>query len=61
MNLMWTPGLPVCEPLACADPPLVENAVAVASGHAYLDTASYTCNPGYELRVSNQTKKITIS
>ena len=51
MNLSWTPSLPTCIPLICAQPAPVAHGVAKIQGYSYLDTVSYTCNPGYEIRV----------
>ena len=55
MNLSWTPSLPTCIPLICPQPAQVAHGVAEVQGYSYLDTVSYTCNPGYEIRVGVDT------
>ena len=52
MNLLWTPSIPSCVSLACGQPPQVSNALAQAEGFSYLDMVTYSCVPGYEIRVS---------
>jgi CUB/sushi domain-containing protein len=54
MSLDWTPRPPTCEMVNCGNPPGVEYAVAEAGGFLYLDTAQYTCLPGYEMRGNNK-------
>ena len=49
--LEWSPPPPVCQPLSCDQPPSVEHAISQAQGFSYLDTANYSCVPGYEIRV----------
>ena len=52
VSLDWRPAPPSCRPLTCGDPPPADNAVAHADGFSYMDTANYTCLPGYEKRVN---------
>ena len=49
--LEWSPPPPVCQPLSCDQPPSVQHAISQAQGFSYLDTANYSCVPGYEIRV----------
>ena len=56
VNLDWSPGPgPVCDPVNCGNPPQVEHAMAHADGFSFMDTANYSCLPGYEKRVGLMT------
>jgi len=50
MSLEWTPSPPTCEQVNCGNPPNVENAISQANGFTFLDSANYSCLPGYEMR-----------
>jgi len=50
MSLEWTPAPPTCELVNCGNPPEVEYAISQAFGFMYLDSAKYSCLPGYEMR-----------
>ena len=53
VSLAWSPGpSPVCDPVNCGNPPQVAHAMAHADGFSFMDTANYSCLPGYEKRVS---------
>ena len=58
MSLEWTPALPTCELVNCGNPPEVEYAISAAFGFMYLDSAKYSCLPGYEMRVGKLKLKI---
>ena len=51
-TLEWSVStLPSCVMVTCGHPPQVDNAISHADGFSYLDSANYTCLPGYEIRV----------
>ncbi|XP_067930927.1 sushi, von Willebrand factor type A, EGF and pentraxin domain-containing protein 1-like [Watersipora subatra] len=56
-NRSWTSS-PTCDGVSCGPPPLIEKSDAQASvitGTKYMDTANYTCLPGYEFRDGRNT------
>lgn len=46
---VWTPDIPVCEPITCAPLPQLTNGAVKRERH----TASYSCNEGFVLRGDN--------
>ncbi|XP_064199793.1 sushi, von Willebrand factor type A, EGF and pentraxin domain-containing protein 1 isoform X1 [Anguilla rostrata] len=49
-SLKWSTAPPVCEPVACGEPPIVQNANVTLTGQTFLSTATYTCIEGYRLQ-----------
>ncbi|KAM6949553.1 LOW QUALITY PROTEIN: sushi, von Willebrand factor type A, EGF and pentraxin domain-containing protein 1 [Aplochiton taeniatus] len=46
-SLRWSGAPPVCQPVTCRDPPLVQHAGYILKGNTYLSTVSYSCAEGY--------------
>lgn len=46
-SLRWSGTPPVCHPVTCGAPPIVENAVYTLQENTYLSTVTYTCSEGY--------------
>ncbi|XP_067930934.1 beta-2-glycoprotein 1-like [Watersipora subatra] len=56
-NSSWT-NHPTCDGVSCGSPPLIENSDAQATvieGTKFMDTANYSCLPGYEFRDGRHT------
>ncbi|XP_061107701.1 sushi, von Willebrand factor type A, EGF and pentraxin domain-containing protein 1 isoform X3 [Conger conger] len=49
-SLRWSRAPPVCEPVACGEPPAVQNANVTLTGRTFLSTATYNCTEGYRLQ-----------
>ncbi|XP_018585768.2 sushi, von Willebrand factor type A, EGF and pentraxin domain-containing protein 1 isoform X1 [Scleropages formosus] len=49
-SLKWSTAPPTCKPIACGEPPFVENANFTLTGRTYLSNVTYTCAPGYRLQ-----------
>uniref|UniRef100_A0A667ZKN9 Sushi, von Willebrand factor type A, EGF and pentraxin domain-containing protein 1 n=1 Tax=Myripristis murdjan TaxID=586833 RepID=A0A667ZKN9_9TELE len=46
-SLRWSGTPPVCHPVTCGEPPLVEHAHYTFKTNTYLSTVTYTCAEGY--------------
>ncbi|XP_064386420.1 receptor-type tyrosine-protein phosphatase kappa-like [Halichondria panicea] len=55
-NRMWTPEAPTCAPVDCGPLTVPNGQVNTTSGTTFMNTATYTCDDGYNLnRVSDRT------
>lgn len=46
-SLRWSGTPPVCHPVTCGGPPIVENADSALNTNTYLSVVKYTCAEGY--------------
>ncbi|XP_055055760.2 sushi, von Willebrand factor type A, EGF and pentraxin domain-containing protein 1 isoform X1 [Misgurnus anguillicaudatus] len=51
-NLKWSIEAPICQPVTCGEPPVVDYAEYTLNGNVYLTTLTYTCIEGYRLQGS---------
>ena len=52
-DAQWSNDPPVCNPISCGLPPVIDHAVRTGDGFTYREMVFYSCEKGYELSGNN--------